>query len=57
MRRISCRDIGVDCDFVATGNSEEELLKACAEHGKRAHNMQQLSPELMQKVKSGMREV
>jgi predicted small metal-binding protein len=57
MRRISCRDIGVDCDFVATGNSDDEIMKACAEHGKKAHNMQTLPPELAQKVKSSIREV
>jgi predicted small metal-binding protein len=57
MRRISCRDIGVDCDFVATGNTDEELMKACAEHGKKAHNMDALPPELAQKVKSSIREV
>jgi predicted small metal-binding protein len=57
MRRISCRDIGVDCDFVATGNTDEEILKACAEHGKQAHNMDKLPPELAQKVKAGIREM
>jgi predicted small metal-binding protein len=57
MRRISCRDIGVDCDFVATGNSDEEIIKACAEHGKKAHGMEALPPELAQKVKSSIKEV
>ena len=25
-KKLSCRDVGVDCDFVARGNSEEEIL-------------------------------
>jgi predicted small metal-binding protein len=57
MRRISCRDIGVDCDFVATGKSDDEVMKACAEHGKMAHNMDALPPELAQRVKSSIKEV
>jgi predicted small metal-binding protein len=56
MRRISCRDIGVDCDFVATGRTDEEVMKACAEHGKQAHAMDKLPPEMMAKVKAGIRE-
>jgi predicted small metal-binding protein len=47
----------VDCDFVATGNSDEEIIKACAEHGKKAHGMEALPPELAQKVKSSIKEV
>ena len=57
MRRISCRDIGVECDFVATGKTDDEVMRACAEHGKKAHNMAELPPELAQKVKAGIREV
>ena len=56
MRRISCRDIGVDCDFVATGKTDEEVMRACAEHGKMAHDMENLPPELREKVKAGIRD-
>ncbi|HXU70516.1 MAG TPA: DUF1059 domain-containing protein [Polyangia bacterium] len=57
MRGISCRDIGVDCDYVATGKTDDDVLKACADHGKKAHQMEQLPPELAQKVKSAIREM
>lgn len=53
---ISCRDVGVDCDFVARGESEQEVLQKCAEHGRAAHGMNELSPELVDKVRSGIRE-
>jgi predicted small metal-binding protein len=26
-KRLSCRDVGVDCDFVACGKTEEEILR------------------------------
>jgi len=34
---ISCRDVGVACDFVARGETEEEVLRIGAEHAKEAH--------------------
>ena len=31
---IRCKDIGVDCDFEARGETVEEILVECAEHGR-----------------------
>jgi predicted small metal-binding protein len=53
---ISCRDVGVDCDFVARGQTEQEILEQCAEHARTVHGMNELSPELAQKLRSGIRE-
>ncbi len=52
--QVSCRDVGVDCDYVAHGRTEEELFKNAAEHGKSAHNMEQIPPEIMEKVRSAI---
>lgn len=51
MREIKCRDIGVDCDFTARGNSDEEVLANCRAHGKQAHGMDKLDPDLEAKVR------
>ena len=40
---VSCRDVGVDCDFVARGETMDEVLQACATHGKEAHGMDEIS--------------
>lgn len=53
---FSCRDVGVECDFVARGQTEEEIFQQIAEHGRTAHGMDQLSPELAEKVRCGIRE-
>jgi predicted small metal-binding protein len=55
-KMISCRDVGVDCDFVARGETEEDILRQCAEHARSAHGMDKLPPELAEKVRSGIRE-
>jgi len=51
---VSCRDVGVDCDYVAHGRTEEELFKNAAEHGKSAHKMDKIPPEVMEKVRSAI---
>ena len=53
---IACRDVGVDCDFVARGQTEQEVLKKCVEHARSAHGMQELPAELTAKVKAAIRE-
>lgn len=52
--QVSCRDVGVDCDYVAHGRTEEELFKNAAEHGRSAHNMDQIPPEIVEKVRSAI---
>ena len=47
---ISCRDVGVDCDFKARGSSMEEVLQLCADHGMKEHNMMGFGPELSAKM-------
>jgi predicted small metal-binding protein len=32
---LRCRDLGVDCDFVASGKTKEEVLKKAAEHDRK----------------------
>jgi len=53
---VSCRDVGVDCDFVARGETMDEVLQACATHGKEAHGMDEIPPELAEKVHAAIRD-
>jgi predicted small metal-binding protein len=53
---ISCRDVGVDCDFEARGETVEELLQKCGKHAKEAHGMDQIPPELAQKIPAAIRD-
>ncbi len=38
MKTLACRDMGVDCSFVAKGNTEEEVMKNSMEHAKKIHS-------------------
>ncbi|MDO1450216.1 DUF1059 domain-containing protein [Rhodocytophaga aerolata] len=53
---IHCRDVGFDCDGVIRANTEEEALQMAAEHAKTVHGMERVSPEVVQKLKSIIRE-
>lgn len=37
MEKFACKNLGVDCDFVATGDTKEEVLKKAMEHGGAVH--------------------
>jgi predicted small metal-binding protein len=54
-KEIRCRDVGVDCDWVATGETEEEIMKKAAEHAKKAHGMNEIPPELVQRVREAIK--
>jgi predicted small metal-binding protein len=48
---ISCRDVGVDCDFEARAATLDELMELCADHGASAHDMKGFGTELYLKMK------
>jgi predicted small metal-binding protein len=52
---ISCRDVGVDRDFEVRGETEEEILKKCAEHAQKDHGMKEIPQELVERVREAIR--
>lgn len=56
-KAIRCKDVGVDCDFEARGETEEQVLQKCAEHAREAHGFSEIPPELVEKVRAAMRDV
>lgn len=53
---VNCRDVGFDCDGVVRGDTEEETLGKVATHAKEAHGLDEVSADVVDKVKSVMRE-
>lgn len=56
MKVVRCREAGVDCDFEARGNTEQEVLQKCAEHGKKDHGMDEIPPDLVATVKASIKD-
>ncbi len=53
---LSCREMGVECDFIARGNTAEEVLEKAAEHGKKVHGMTEIPPDKLVKARALIRE-
>ena len=49
MKDLHCRDAGMNCDFVARGNSNKEILDQATQHARQAHNMT-VTPDLTKKL-------
>jgi predicted small metal-binding protein len=39
MIKLSCRESGLECDYIAEGKTEDEILKNISEHARDFHNM------------------
>ena len=55
MPSIACKDVGVDCGFEATAETEDELMKKVAEHAAEVHGMKTIPPEVLEKVKGAIK--
>lgn len=48
---LKCRDVGVDCDYVCRGETEEELFRDASAHGREAHGMTEIPAELVERAR------
>jgi predicted small metal-binding protein len=55
-KKFLCKDLGMDCPYEAHAETEEELMQQIAEHGKTAHGITEISPEMMEQVKQAIKE-
>jgi predicted small metal-binding protein len=53
---VRCREIGFDCEGVVKAESEEQVLSMVAEHARTVHGLKEITPELVAKVKSVVRQ-
>jgi len=54
MTKSISSDAGVDCDWSATAETEEELLKKVHEHAKE-HGFTEIPDELLAQIKANMK--
>ncbi|MBB6452781.1 putative small metal-binding protein [Salirhabdus euzebyi] len=53
---LLCRDVGFDCDAICRGNTDEEILSQAAQHAQQEHGIQDLTDEIVNKVRGAIRE-
>lgn len=61
MMTLSCKDMGqADCNFVAEGETMDDVMKTMMDHGMSAHGMTEadmMAPEKMEMAKSMVKEM
>jgi predicted small metal-binding protein len=48
---LDCRDVGVDCEFRTYGETIEEVIEHCADHGRHLQGMTSFSPDFFAKMR------
>lgn len=56
MKHIACADIMPGCSYTAEAETEEQLLEKVAKHARETHGVQEVTPELVAKVKAKITE-
>lgn len=51
-KTMKCGDLMPGCDFVAHGESEDEVLRNVAAHAKEAHGIEEITDDLVAQVRS-----
>ncbi|OIO32930.1 MAG: hypothetical protein COZ49_03475 [Candidatus Yonathbacteria bacterium CG_4_10_14_3_um_filter_47_65] len=51
MKKLTCKNVGVECDGVFEADTEDEVIKLAAEHAAAAHNLPKIPPYLEKKCR------
>ena len=55
-RIMRCRDVGADCDFIAEGQNDEEIIAKVTQHAREAHGYPDIPPDMVAKVRAAIHE-
>ncbi len=55
-KKLSCRDIGLDCDSVVCGKTDEEVITKVGQHVLAIHGIEGFSKEFYNKARAAIRE-
>ena len=53
---LHCRDVGPDCNYVARGQSEDEIMRQVVDHARTVHGIDPVPPDLARKAQASIRE-
>ncbi len=55
-KSYTCRDVGVDCDWKTSAESDDEVMAAIRTHAAQVHPTIELTPELMETVRAAIKD-
>ena len=53
---LRCNDLMLGCTWEGRGDTEAEILMQAAEHAKAAHNLADISPEMISQVRGAIKD-
>ncbi len=56
-KEMGCQNLGMDCDFLARAEKEEEVMSLVSEHICRVHSACYLTPDFKEKMQGAMKHV
>ncbi len=58
-KAYKCADIGLDCEYETTAESDQEIMEKIARHGQDVHDLDVATapPEILEKVQGAIREI
>ena len=54
-KHFACKDVGYDCTWTLSGESEEEMLPKIEEHAKEVHDLTYFKQEAVDNVLAAIR--
>jgi predicted small metal-binding protein len=55
-KELRCGDLMPGCNFVAHGNTTDEVMRKAAEHAKKDHGLATIPPDVAKKAQAAIRD-
>ena len=55
-KTYTCRDVGVDCDWKTSAETEDEVMATIRQHAAQVHPTIELTPELVDVVRGAIKD-
>ncbi len=56
-KQLSCRETGMDCDFLVRAETEAEVMRLAGEHACQVHKICEITPEFRDKMTKSIRNI
>jgi len=53
---LACRTIGVECDVILEGETDDEIMEKAKKHAATAHNRPDIPPNIDKKCRAAIKE-
>ncbi len=56
-KQLSCRELGMDCDFLVRATTKDEVMRLATEHACEDHKICEISPEFKDKLSNSIQDI